>query len=84
MKICVYIVTRAQTLNPPDETIKQTLHKMGYQNIEQVRLGRYFEFEVDDSLSEAEWRERISEVLRRPLTGFPNPVIEDWRMEVAP
>lgn len=84
MKIRVYIVTRAQTLNPPGETIKQTLHRMGYQNIEQVRLGRYFEFEVDDSLSEAEWRERMNEAFKKPLTDFPNPVIEDWRMEIVP
>jgi phosphoribosylformylglycinamidine (FGAM) synthase PurS component len=57
---------------------------MGFTAVETLRLGRYFEFEVDDSRSEAEWRACLAEALKRPISGFPNPITENWEMEVVP
>lgn len=84
MKIRVYILTRGQTLNPPDKAVKDALHQLGFASVQALQLGRYFEFEVDDSFTADEWRERISEALKKPVTNFPNPVTEGWRMEIVP
>ena len=83
MKIRVYILIRSQTLNPADETIKMALHQMGYTNVSSLKLGRFFEFVVDDSHSESEWRKCIGEALKKPVAGFPNPITEELRMEIV-
>ena len=83
MKIRVYMRVRSQTLNPPDETIKNALHQMGYTHVSSVKLGRFFEFGVDDSLSEEVWQDRIREALQKPVTGFPSPITEELRMETV-
>ncbi len=62
------------------DVVQDALHSLGYQNVEQVRIGKYMELEVsgkDDGDLEAEVKEMCDRLLA-------NPVIEDYRYEVTP
>jgi phosphoribosylformylglycinamidine synthase len=54
---------------------------MGYDEVEDVRLGKYIEVTLKDGQSEAEARKRLDEMCRRLLA---NTVIEDYSFDEGP
>ena len=49
MKISVTVTLKKDVLDPQGKVVKQTLKNMGYNNIENVRQGKYFEIELNES-----------------------------------
>jgi phosphoribosylformylglycinamidine synthase PurS subunit len=70
----VYVTLKPSLLDSAGRTVAQALQKLGYAEIEQVRIGKLIELQVDE-LDEA----RIKEMCDKLLA---NPVIEDYRIEV--
>jgi phosphoribosylformylglycinamidine synthase len=62
---------KAEILDPQGQAIVGALGRLGHSGISDVRQGKRFELEVDDSVSEDELAE-IAESL------LANTVIEDW------
>ena len=58
--------------------VKQTLKNMGYENIINVRQGKFFEIEINESNKEKA-KEIIDEVCKKLLT---NVVIEDYTIDL--
>ena len=49
MKISVIITLKKDVLDPQGKVIQQTLHGMGFNDINEVRQGKYFEIDVNES-----------------------------------
>ena len=49
MKISVTVTLKKDVLDPQGKVVKQTLKNMGYENIENVRQGKYFEIELNEN-----------------------------------
>ena len=75
MKIRVFILTRAITLNPADATVLNALHQMGFGGMSSTRLGRYFEIEFDDSLPAEARLTQINHAFHPPLYNLSSPII---------
>ncbi|CAN5588579.1 phosphoribosylformylglycinamidine synthase subunit PurS [soil metagenome] len=69
----VFVTLKPSLLDSAGRTVGQSLNKMGYGEVQGVRIGKLIEIEVD-TLDEA----RIKEMCDRLLA---NPVIEDYRIE---
>ena len=78
MKAKVYVTLKPAILDPQGKTIAQALHTMGYDTINDVRQGKFFELDIDIDSAEAV-RKTALEVAERVLA---NPVIENCRVEV--
>ena len=49
MKISAIITLKQDVLDPQGKVIHQTLDGMGFQNINEVRQGKYFEIDVNEN-----------------------------------
>tara|TARA_B100001996_G_C18182361_1_gene408803 strand:+ start:153 stop:392 length:240 start_codon:yes stop_codon:yes gene_type:complete len=49
LKISITVTLKKDVLDPQGKVVKQTLKNMGYNNIENVRQGKYFEIELNES-----------------------------------
>jgi phosphoribosylformylglycinamidine synthase subunit PurS len=76
MKISVVITLKKDVLDPQGKVIHQTLYGMGFDNINEVRQGKYFEIDIkenDKKKAEAEVEEMCKKLLA-------NLVIEDFKI----
>ncbi|MFM7426767.1 MAG: phosphoribosylformylglycinamidine synthase subunit PurS [Elainella sp.] len=75
----VYVTLRPSVLDPAGTAVQSGLKHMGYDNVEQVRIGKYVEV-VLTAASEAEAREQLDRMCDQLLA---NPVIENYRFELT-
>lgn len=80
MKAKVYVTLKPSVLDPQGKAIHHSVELLGYTQIADVRQGKYFEIVLDGSMSEAEANQSIEKIAKDVLT---NPVIEDYRVEIA-
>ena len=80
MKARVFVTLKPSVFDPQGRTIVEALHSMGYGGVGDVRQGKYFELDVDAPSADAA-RTMVSEVADKLLA---NPVIESYRIEIAP
>ncbi len=79
-KANVYVSLKKQVLDPQGKTIQHALHDLGFDAVRSLRYGKFMEVEIDcPSREEAE--RQLDAICRRLLA---NPVIEDYRFEIAP
>ncbi|OZI11009.1 phosphoribosylformylglycinamidine synthase subunit PurS [Bacillus sp. FJAT-52991] len=76
-KVKVYVTLRESVLDPQGKAVQQSLTSLGYQGVEDVRIGKYMELTIDGSNSDVEGT--VKEVCEKLLS---NPVIEDYRYEI--
>ena len=76
MKVSVIVTLKKEVLDPQGNTVQQTLKNMGYDNISQVRQGKFFEIEVK-SYDIEKTKKEISEICNNLLS---NTVIEDYKI----
>lgn len=79
MKAQVYVSLKKSVLDPQGKTIQGALNKMGYQGLQDVRQGKYFEISLNGGLSKDQARSEIDRIAREVLT---NPVIEEYRFSL--
>jgi len=78
MRARVFVSLKPSVFDPQGRTIADALRSLGYQNVEDVRQGKYFELDLATTEA-AEARTLAAEVADRLLS---NPVIESYRIEV--
>ena len=76
MKISVIITLKKDVLDPQGKVIHQTLDGMGYNNINEVRQGKYFEIDIDENDSKKA-KENVEEMCKKLLA---NLVIENYKI----
>ena len=77
-KVRVYVTLKRGVLDPQGSAVGRALRTMGYDEVEDVRLGKYIELTLRDGLGEAQAKKRLDEMCRKLLA---NTVIEDYRFE---
>ena len=78
MKARVFVTLKPSVFDPQGKTIADALHTMGYESVDDVRQGKYFELEVKVGSAD-QARALVAEVADRLLA---NTVIESYRVEV--
>lgn len=80
MKAKVYVTLKPSVLDPQGKAIHHSVELLGFEKINDVRQGKYFEIALDAGLTETEAREAAEKIAKQVLA---NPVIEDYRVEIA-
>ena len=76
MKISVIITLNKDVLDPQGKVIHQTLDGMGFEGINEVRQGKYFEIDTNES-DKKKAEEKAEEMCKKLLA---NLVIEDFKI----
>lgn len=74
----VEVTLKNAVLDPQGSAVEKSLEALGYDNVHQVRVGKYLEV-----ILEAPDREEASEQVEEMARSlFSNPVIEDFRYQL--
>ena len=76
MKISVVITLKKDVLDPQGKVIHQTLDGMGFEGINEVRQGKYFEINTNES-DKKKAEAKVEEMCKKLLA---NLVIEDFKI----
>ena len=76
MKIKVIVTLKNGVLDPQGKAIQQTLNGMSFLNVSEVRQGKYFDIEVNES-DEDKAKSQVEEMCKKLLA---NLVIEDYKI----
>ena len=74
----VNVMLKPGIADPQGQTIERALPALGYSGVEEVRVGKIIELQVDAS-DGAEARSRVEEMCERLLA---NPVIESYEVTI--
>jgi len=80
MKAKVYVTLKPSVLDPQGKAIQHSVELLGYKQIIDVRQGKYFEISMNQSMTSEEAEQAVEKIARDVLA---NPVIEDYRVEIA-
>lgn len=75
----VTILPKPLINDPQGVTVRQGLHHLGFDEVEDCRVGKYVELTVEAE-SESRGRERVADMCQRLLA---NGVIEDYALDVS-
>ena len=78
MKISATVTLKKEVLDPQGKVVSQTLRNMGYDNIVNVRQGKYFDIELNET--DKEKAKKIAEEICKKL--LTNIVIEDYTIDL--
>jgi len=78
-QVRIYVTLRPSVLDPAGTAIQSGLQHMGYDNVEQVRIGKYIELTLRAD-SETTARTQLDLICDQLLA---NPVIENYRFELT-
>ncbi|MDA7553562.1 phosphoribosylformylglycinamidine synthase subunit PurS [Candidatus Pelagibacter sp.] len=76
MKISVIITLKKDVLDPQGKVIHQTLDGMGFNDINEVRQGKYFEIDTKES-DPKKAKDKVEEMCKKLLA---NLVIENYKI----
>ena len=79
MKAKVYVTLKPSVLDPQGKAIHHSVELLGFENVADVRQGKFFEIALDENLSEADAQTAVEKIARDVLA---NPVIEDYKVEI--
>ena len=78
MKISATVTLKKDVLDPQGKVVNQTLKNMGYENVINVRQGKFFEIEINE-VDKEKAKKIIEEICQKLLT---NTVIEDYTINL--
>ena len=76
MKISVIITLKKDVLDPQGKVIHQTLDGMGFNDIDEVRQGKYFEIDTKEN-NPKQAKDKVEEMCKKLLA---NLVIENYKI----
>ncbi len=78
MRVRIFVSLKPGVLDPQGKAIERSLHALGYEEVKEVRAGKYFELHIEAASHETA-AVRIRAMCDKLLA---NPVIEDYRFEL--
>lgn len=75
----IYVTLRPSVLDPAGTAVQSGLRHMGYDNVEQVRIGKYIEL----TLSAADEEAALNQIERMCTQLLVNPTIENYRVDLV-
>lgn len=79
MRARVFVRLKRGILDPQGTAVKRALEGLGYREVEDLRVGRVLEMELDATQPD-QARGRLEEMCRRLLA---NPVTEEFTVEIV-
>ena len=79
MKARVYVTLKEGVLDPQGQATGRTLGRLGFDEVKDVRIGRYVEIELAGE-DPAAARARLDEMCKKLIA---NTVIENYRIEIG-
>jgi phosphoribosylformylglycinamidine synthase subunit PurS len=79
MRVKIFVSLKNGVLDPQGKAVEQSLHTLGYKEVQDVRVGKFVEFDLQASSREAA-EGRIREMCDKLLA---NPVIENFHYEIS-
>ena len=79
MRARVYVSLKKSVLDPQGKTIHHSLRNIGFQQITEVRQGKFFEIDFASELTLEEVQTEVEKIAEEVLT---NPVIEEFTYEI--
>ena len=76
MKIKVIVTLKKSVLDPQGTVIQQTLDGMGFNNVNNIRQGKFFEIDIDEK-DKKKAEEKVEDMCKKLLA---NLVIEDYKI----
>lgn len=76
-RVVVHVMPKAEILDPQGQAIVGALGRLGHAGISDVRQGKRFELEIDDSVTD----DQLADIAESLLA---NTVIEDWSVSRDP
>ena len=76
MKVKVIVTLKNGVLDPQGKAIQQTLNGMAFDNVSEIRQGKYFDIEINES-DESKAKSQVEEMCKKLLA---NLVIEDYKI----
>ncbi|BCD62333.1 phosphoribosylformylglycinamidine synthase subunit PurS [Nitratiruptor sp. YY08-26] len=80
MKAIVNIHLKEGVLDPQGKAVKHALGSLGFQDVEDVRVGKQIILTLKDGLSADEAKKEVEEMCEKLLA---NTVIEDYTIEIV-
>ena len=78
MKISAIVTLKKDVLDPQGKVVSQTLKNMGYKNIINVRQGKHFDIEIDET--DREKAKKIADEICKKLLS--NTIIENYTINL--
>jgi phosphoribosylformylglycinamidine synthase len=78
MRARVYVTLKPSVFDPQGRVVAEALTSLGYNDVKDVRQGKFFEVELDGS-DAGHAKARVTEMADKLLA---NPVIESYRVEI--
>jgi phosphoribosylformylglycinamidine synthase subunit PurS len=78
LKISATVTLKKEVLDPQGKVVHQTLKNMGYSNVSNIRQGKFFEIEINETNKEKAIS-IVEEICKKLLT---NVVIEDYKINL--
>jgi phosphoribosylformylglycinamidine synthase subunit PurS len=79
MRVKIFVSLKNGVLDPQGKAVEQSLHTLGYQEVQDVRVGKFVELNLDANSREVA-EVRIREMCDKLLA---NPVIENFHYEIS-
>jgi len=79
MKAHVWVMPKPTVLDPQGQAIQQALASLGFQQVREVRQGKFFVIDLD-GMSRGEAQQHVERIARDVLA---NLVIEEFRFELV-
>ena len=76
MKIKIIVTLKNGVLDPQGKAIQQTLNGMGFNDVKDVRQGKYFDIDTNET-DETKAKSKVDEMCKKLLA---NLVIEDYKI----
>ena len=77
MKFSVTVTLKKDVLDPQGKVVQNTLQNIGMNNLKNIRQGKFFEIEIDES-DENEAKNTINQMCEKLLV---NLIIEDYKIQ---
>lgn len=78
MKAIVRVRLKTGILDPQGKAVNNALHHLGYNEIQDVRIGKLIELSIDND-SDRDIQSRLQEASHKLLA---NPIIEEYEIEI--
>jgi len=77
LKFSITVTLKKDVLDPQGKVIQNTLKNIGMNNLKNIRQGKFFEIEIDES-DENEAKNTINQMCEKLLV---NLIIEDYKIQ---
>jgi phosphoribosylformylglycinamidine synthase len=77
VKAKVFVTLKPGVLDPQGQAVQKTLGRLGFEEVTEVRIGKYVELQLDETDVDRA-RQRVAEMCEKLIA---NTVIENYRVE---